>query len=234
MRTATAFVLAIGCFLALAAVMNSGSTAAGSAPAILHQSETYTYSVYFPLVLKDYPTWNGTVEIVDHRAISATRIVVLLQNRGVTATLVRLEATVTYPDGSTGRGTGYPYLSVIQPGEYACARIVPIPVGGWTTYTVRITTIITDPTASRAVPDVLSTNVSFNHVTGTIQNNASQTASYVKAVATLYDSTGRILNCGYDMADPPVLAPGATASYDVYFTDNPAPPAGAVVQTDGY
>ena len=201
-------------------------------------SGAVTYYQYLPLVLKNCSppciAYDGTVEIIDHRSISGTRIVVLLENRGITATLVKVEAdTWGYDDGSTGHGTGYPYLSVIRPGERACLRIVPIPVGGWTTYTVQITQIVTDPTASRAVLEVTSVNLTQDHVTGRIRNNTQRTAEYVRAVATLYDGSGHVLNCGYDFVAPSTLAPGEAGDYDVYFVDNPEPPTRAVVQTDG-
>lgn len=212
----------------------ASSARAGSVEPALAASDTVTYYQYLPLVLKNWPTYNGTVEIIDHREIDHTRIVVLLENRGVTATLVKVEAdTWGYGDGSTGHGTGYPYLSVVRPGERACLRIVPIPVGGWTTYTVQITQIVTDPAASRAVLEVTSVNPTQDHVTGQIRNDTQHTARYVRAVATLYDGSGHILNCGYDFVSPSTLAPGEEGEYDVYFVDNPEPPARAVVQTDG-
>jgi len=226
--------LLVGLLVALNAGEASPALASPGQARVLATSETLTHYQYLPLVLKNYPSYNGTVEIIDHREIDHTRIIVLLENQGITATLVKVEAdTWGYDDGSTGHGTGYPYLSVIRPGERACLRIVPIPVGGWTTYTVQITQIVTDPTASRAVLEVTSVNLTQDHVTGRIRNNTQRTAEYVRAVATLYDGSGHVLNCGYDFVAPSTLAPGEAGDYDVYFVDNPEPPARAMVQTDG-
>ncbi|HEY77446.1 MAG TPA: hypothetical protein G4O00_14915 [Thermoflexia bacterium] len=74
---------------ALPALASSGP--AGAIEPALAASGSVTYYQYLPLVLKNCSppciTYDGTVEIVDHREIDHTRIVVLLENRGITAPL---------------------------------------------------------------------------------------------------------------------------------------------------
>jgi hypothetical protein len=55
--------------------------------------------------------------------------------------------------------------------------------------------------------------------TGQIQNLGTGRVSQVRAVVTLYDAQGAVVNASYDLADPSALEPGEKASFDVLFPE---------------
>jgi hypothetical protein len=76
--------------------------------------------------------------------------------------------------------------------------------------------VTTDPLPSL---EVLSITPSGDlHLAGQIRNNhASETYNFVKAVSTLYDGAGKVLNCESSYTSPSELGPGEVAPYDINF-----------------
>jgi hypothetical protein len=73
------------------------------------------------------------------------------------------------------------------------------------------------------------------HLAGEIRNNDStETYNSVRAVGTLYDSAGKVLNCEYGFTSPPDLGPGGTAPYDIYFWSHTTGWASYAVDVTGY
>jgi hypothetical protein len=60
-------------------------------------------------------------------------------------------------------------------------------------------------------------DVGLYHVVGTLRNEGTTTAYYVKIVVSLYDEWGRIENANFCYAAPSRIAPGMTASFDCPF-----------------
>jgi hypothetical protein len=116
----------------------------------------------------------------------------------------------------TNVGWHSPELRLLTPGEKACFKV------GTENRPYSSYNLATDFTATTDSPpnlQVLSATPSGNlHLAGEIRNNdGTKTYSSVKAVGTLYDSTGKVLNCEYGYTSPPDLGPGGTAPYDIYF-----------------
>jgi len=168
----------------------------------------------------------GTVEIIDS-AGDGRRIYALLANRGVTATLVRVDATTP-----NGNGAGFPYVTVLHAGEQTCVRIIPWP-RDWTTYTLSVGAVVTNATASRAQPLVVSQFLAANgtNVSGAVQNTSAASVTEVRAIGTLFDADGHIVNCSYAIVYPSALAPQAVGTYDIPLLSNIVTPTRALLQT---
>jgi hypothetical protein len=61
----------------------------------------------------------------------------------------------------------------------------------------------------------------FFHIEGTIENVGSRVAKRIKAIAVIYARDGGVINVGFTYVNPPTLAPGEQAEYDVIFAYYP-------------
>ena len=190
--------------------------------------------VYLPLVQcadcvgSDWSP-DGTVEIIDS-AGDGRRIYALIANRGVTATLVRVDATTP-----NGNGAGFPYVTVLHAGEQTCVRIVPWP-RDWTTYTLSIGAVVTNAMASRAQPAVVTQFLAADgtSISGAVQNTLNTSVTEARAVGTLFDADGRIVNCSYAVVDPSALGSQGVGTYDIPLLSNIITPTRALIQTSAW
>jgi hypothetical protein len=147
-----------------------------------------------------------------------------------------VEVIATFYD-SLGQVTnvdwGFTMLRVLSTGKKACFKGSPenrpyssynLAVDFWTT------------TDSPPNLQVLSVTPSGDlHLAGEIRNNDStKTYNSVGAVGTLYDGTGKVLNCEYGYTSPPDLGPGSTAPYDIYFWSHTTGWTSYAVDATGY
>jgi hypothetical protein len=58
----------------------------------------------------------------------------------------------------------------------------------------------------------------FFHIQGVVENTGSVVARRTKVVAIIYGRGGSVINVGFTYANPPLLAPGQRAKYEVIFT----------------
>jgi len=59
----------------------------------------------------------------------------------------------------------------------------------------------------------------FMHVVGEIKNIGSIKTTYVKIIATFYDSSGKVVDCDFTFSDPNELDPGQVAPFDIMLTN---------------
>jgi hypothetical protein len=57
------------------------------------------------------------------------------------------------------------------------------------------------------------------HVVGEIKNIGSIKTTYVKIIATFYDSSGNVVDCDFTFSNPDELDPGQVAPFDVMLTN---------------
>ena len=59
----------------------------------------------------------------------------------------------------------------------------------------------------------------FMHVVGGVKNIRSIKTTYVKIIATFYDSGGNVVDCDFTFSDPDELDPGQVAPFDITLTN---------------
>jgi hypothetical protein len=58
----------------------------------------------------------------------------------------------------------------------------------------------------------------FMHIVGEIENIGESRTTFVKVVATFYDSIGNVVDCDFTFSDPDELDPNQIAPFDIMFT----------------
>ena len=58
----------------------------------------------------------------------------------------------------------------------------------------------------------------FVHIVGEIQNIGESRTTFVKVVATFYDSIGNVVDCDFTFSDPDELDPNQIAPFEILFT----------------
>jgi len=128
-----------------------------------------------------------------------------------------------YNEAGQVAGSNYSYteLTMILAGEKAPFRIMAQAAADWT-YEVAITNY--DTTADAAynhnfaiINAIACGSGSDCYVVGEVQNNTADTWQHVKAMVTLYDSAGTVIDTDYNYLGPTSLAPGAKSSFSVSF-----------------
>lgn len=134
------------------------------------------------------------------------------------------DVTVTFYDAAGAiidTAHGKTMLDVIPPGEKSPFVITLSRPAGLASHSLRAVARPVTPqdTAQLAVINVkrFEDDAGFFHIKGTIQNVGSTTAKRVKVGAVIYNRDNRVINVGFTYSDPPKLAPGQTASYEVIF-----------------
>jgi|GEM_PF-918822 len=132
---------------------------------------------------------------------------------------------ITFYDGAgavIGTANGQTILEVIPPGEISPFLITLSRPEGMESYSVRA---VARPVKPELTPQLSVIQVKrfedeagFFHVKGVIENSGSITARRAKVVAVIYGRGGAVINVGFTYLNPPVLAPGERASYEVIFT----------------
>jgi hypothetical protein len=52
-------------------------------------------------------------------------------------------------------------------------------------------------------------------IVGEVENNGTQTASFVQLYATLYDSSNQVIGTGFAYAKPSTIEPGMKAPFEI-------------------
>ena len=121
--------------------------------------------------------------------------------------------------------TGSPLLDLLVPGQRTPFAITWREPGEWERFSLRATGRLTTERPTEGMRVVHSyarlDDSGLYHVVGTLRNDGTTTAYYVKIVVSLYDSLGRIFNAGFAYAEPSRIAPGMTASFDCVFDHYP-------------
>lgn len=127
-------------------------------------------------------------------------------------------AVIATADGET-------LLEVIPPGETAPFLVTVSRPAGFTSYSLRAVGRPVQPKhgAQLAITQVkrFEDEAGFFHIKGTIQNTGSSISERTKVVAIIYGRGNNIINLGFTYVDPPTLAPGEHANYEVIFTYYP-------------
>lgn len=132
-----------------------------------------------------------------------------------------------------GSGSDYIMIDILVPGQKAPFDILLDDPPGWVSYEFVVTWSVT----SEWPPSLLIKNVTSHydswgdfHVLGEIENISGATVDFVKAVVTLYDSSGGVAFADYSYANPYTLNPGMAGSFDVEFWCDLPPFTDYVVQ----
>lgn len=138
------------------------------------------------------------------------------------------QITITFYDSAGAvidTAHGKTMIEVIPPGETSPFLVtLPRPTG-MASYSLRAVARPVTPrlTAQLSVTEIrrFEDNAGFFHVKGAIQNIGKKTAKRVKVAVIIYGRDGRVINVGFTYVDPPNLAPGGEATYEVIFTYYP-------------
>ena len=128
-------------------------------------------------------------------------------------------------------------IPLLAPGARAPFRAVLSPAGDVAAYSLRVTARTTEQppppgpvvVESQDGPD----QAGFYHVTGQVANPTEQAIVSARAVVTLYDRWGQVVNAGIAYVNPFRLEPGESGSFDCVFGYYPRVAAYAV-QTTSY
>ncbi len=140
----------------------------------------------------------------------------------------RIRVRITFYDeqgNALEESTSSALLDLLESGQRTPFVILWEDPGEWKRYSLRATGRATAEEPDEGLIVVHSyarlDEAGLYHVVGTIRNDGSATAYYVKSVVSLYDSLGRISNASFAYAEPSRLAPGVTASFDCPFDHYP-------------
>ncbi|MFN8455795.1 MAG: FxLYD domain-containing protein [Anaerolineae bacterium] len=135
---------------------------------------------------------------------------------------------VTFYDSTgviVGAAEGQTLLEVIPPGETAPFLITVSRPPGFTSYSLRAVgrPAQAKHNAQLAVIQVkrFEDEAGFLRIRGVIQNTGSIVSERTKIVAIIYGRGHNIINLGFTYVEPPTLAPGERANYEVIFTYYP-------------
>ncbi len=136
--------------------------------------------------------------------------------------------TVTFYDATgtvIGTANGETMLEVIPPGETSPFLITLTRPSGLTSYSLRAVArpVVPELKAQLSVVEVrrYEDEAGFFHVKGVIENVGNRVAKRTKVAAVIYGRDGSVINVGFVYVNPPSLAPGEQATYDVIFTYYP-------------
>jgi len=136
--------------------------------------------------------------------------------------------TVTFYDatGAVIRTTsGETVLDVLSPGASSPFTISLTRPSGMASYSLRAVARPVEPqrTSQLSVIDLkrYEDNAGFLHIKGAIENIGTITAKRAKVIAVVYGRDGRVINIDFSYVNPPNLAPGERATYDVTFAYYP-------------
>jgi hypothetical protein len=138
------------------------------------------------------------------------------------------EIHATLYDGTgavVGTATGEAMLEVIASGEKSPFIITLSRPQAYATYSLRV---VARPTSAKrqaqlAVVELrrFEDEAGFFHIKGVIKNAGNTVARRIKVAATIYGRDNGVINVNFTYVDPPNLAPGEQAAYDVIFAYYP-------------
>ncbi|MCB0194405.1 MAG: FxLYD domain-containing protein [Anaerolineae bacterium] len=124
-----------------------------------------------------------------------------------------------------GTATGETLLEVIQPGENSPFVVTLTRPQGYDSYSLRAIArpVSAQKSAQLTVVELrrYEDGAGFFHVKGKIENVGNSTAKRVKVAASIFGRDKNIINVGFTYVNPPTLAPGEYAEYDVTFAYYP-------------
>jgi len=143
------------------------------------------------------------------------------------ASFVKITATF-YDSSDTVVATSftYAYLSVLLPGRKSPFEVLLID----TTQAAKVHHYSLSVTFSATSPipiglEILSSSsyvdiVGYMHVVGEIKNIATGDATYVKVIATFYNTTGHVVATAFTYSDPSALSPSQKAPFEILLIYN--------------
>jgi hypothetical protein len=124
-----------------------------------------------------------------------------------------------------GSAEGKTMFEVIPPGEISPFLITLSRPSGLASYSLRAVARPVTPRlgAQLSVVQVkrFEDEAGFFHIKGVVENTGRVVAERTKVVAIIYGRDNGIINLGFTYVDPPTLAPGERATYEVIFTYYP-------------
>lgn len=135
---------------------------------------------------------------------------------------IRVRITFYDEEGNVlEESTSSTLLDILVPGQSTPFVILWQGAGDWKRFSLRATGRVTTDHPEEGLTIVHSyarlDDAGLYHVVGTIRNDGTATAYYVKIVVSLYDSLGKISNANFAHTEPSRIAPGMTASFDCPF-----------------
>ncbi len=135
---------------------------------------------------------------------------------------IRLRITFYDEDGNVLEDiTSSALLNLLIPGQRTPFVILWEEAGDWKRYSLRATGRVTTDQPEGGLTVAYSyarlDEAGLYHVVGTVRNDGTASAYYVKVVVSLYDQYGRISNANFTYTEPSRIAPGMTSSFDCPF-----------------
>jgi hypothetical protein len=197
--------------------------------------DSYTFSVDYDTTTDTPPTGVSVLSSDSWSEYGSLYIVGEVQNNNVD-NVGGVRIAVTYYDSEgnvTNATSAYVPVTIVTAGQEACFK------GSTENRPYSFYNLAVDFWTTTSLPpnlQVLSVTPSGNlHLAGEIRNNDStKTYNSVEAVGTLYDGTGKVLNCEYDYTSPSYLGPDSTAPYDIYFLSHTTGWTSYAVDATGY
>jgi hypothetical protein len=178
----------------------------------------YTLSVDYDFTTESPPSGTSIINLDTWTEFGSTQFTGELQNNsGSNIEYVKVVATF-YDNAGIVVDVDYTYLriEILGSGQRGCFKLYATD-RSYNSYTLANDfSATTDPLPSL---EVLSITPSGNlHLAGQIRNNhTTRTYNFVKAVGTLYDGTGKVINCEDSYTSPSEIGPGGIAPYDINF-----------------
>lgn len=173
---------------------------------------------------------SANVQILSHTSYMDSfgylHVVGEVQNVGDVA-VKHVKIVVTFYDSShvvIATDSSYSELDVILPSRKSPFDILftetaQIPRIDHYSLTVTLSTTVSKPIGIQILSN--SSYVDrwgYLHVVGEIKNIGSIRTTYVKIIATFYDSSGNVVDCDFAYSDPDELEPGQVAPFDIMLT----------------
>ncbi len=170
----------------------------------------------------------GDVKILSHSSfydsLNNLWVVGEVENTGDMATKFT-KITATFFDSSNqviAIKSGYSELDVLLPGRKSPFKILLTEgAGALNVHNYTLNVSWTNYAAGMALGLEILSNSSYidefgwMHVTGIIKNRGAIGASYVKVIATFYDSEGIVVGEDFAYAEPSYLSPNQTGTFDI-------------------
>jgi hypothetical protein len=225
----------VGWDLTMLRVLGPGQKAPFEIWAASRPYDSYTFSVDYDTTTDTPPTGVSVLSSDSWSEYGSLYIIGEVQNNNVD-NVGGVRIAVTYYDSEgnvTNATSAYVPVTIVTAGQKACFK------GSTENRPYNSYNLAVDFWTTTSLPpnlQVLSVTPSGNlHLAGEIRNNDStKTYSSVEAVGTLYDGTGKVLNCEYDYTSPSYLGPGSTAPYDIYFWSHTTGWTSYAVDATGY
>lgn len=124
-----------------------------------------------------------------------------------------------------GQANGETILKVIPPGERSPFVISLTRPTDYMSYSLRAVARPASPRKSAQLAIVgvrrFEDEAGFLHIKGTVENVGNSTAKRTKVAATILGRDNGVINVSFTYVNPPTLAPGERAEYDVIFAYYP-------------